>query len=58
MKFFLLFLASALSSTPPDPRLCSEAALDALCNEISAYYFNRQEEVSPSAAVDAIGVCF
>ena len=33
----------------------AEAALDALCNEISAYYFQRQEEVSPSAAVDAIG---
>ena len=49
--------AAALSTTttPPDQRLCSEAALDALCNEISAYYFQRQEEVSPSAAVDAIG---
>lgn len=51
--------AAALSTTmPPDQCLCSEAALDALCNEISAYYFQRQEEVSPSAAVDAIGALF
>ena len=46
---------TALSTTPPEQRLCSEAALDALCNELTAYYFQRQEEVSPSAAVDAIG---
>ena len=51
--------AAALSTTtPPEQRLCSEAALDALCNELTAYYFQRQEDVSPSAAVDAIGARF
>jgi len=48
-------MAASALSTPPDQRLCSEAALDALCNELTAYYFFRQEQVSPGAAVDAIG---
>lgn len=43
------------SSVPPDQRLCSEASLDALCNELTAYYFERQTEVPAGEAVDAIG---
>lgn len=49
-KTFFFSMASSSASVA----LCSEAALDALCNEITAFY-QRQDQVSPAAALDAIG---
>lgn len=43
-----------MASSSASVALCSEAALDALCNEITAFY-QRQDQVSPAAALDAIG---